>query len=114
MLVLDRAGPPALQLVLGVLTFGVLALVLLRQSAEVRAQTLVVVVFAAVVEVMASLVLDAYRYRFHNVPLYVPPAHGLVYLAAMALGRTRALRHTIEPSLVRSWSQAARGQPGAC
>jgi hypothetical protein len=51
-------------------------------------QTAVVVVFATAVEYTCSPLLEVYLYRFHNVPAYVPPGHGLVYLAALAIGRT--------------------------
>jgi hypothetical protein len=33
-----------------------------------------------------------YVYRFDNVPMYVPPGHGLVYLSAYALGHTEFVR----------------------
>ncbi len=33
-----------------------------------------------------------YVYRLHNVPAFVPPGHGLVYLAALALGRSTLFR----------------------
>ena len=32
-----------------------------------------------------SLVWGVYRYRLHNLPLFIPPAHGLVYLSGLAL-----------------------------
>src|SRR3954447_547740 len=71
---------------LGLLTWVVLAGTLLRVSPVVRAQTLVVVAFATCVEYVFSPTLDVYTYRFHNVPAFVPPGHGLVYLSAFALG----------------------------
>jgi hypothetical protein len=92
LLLIDSTATPLAQHALGVLTVGVLAVVLFAQPDWVRAQTMIVVAFAALVEVVASLGLDAYRYRFHNVPLYVPPAHGLVYLAALAIGGSRQIR----------------------
>lgn len=74
------------QRVLGLLTWVVLALALTRVEARVRAQTLVVVAFATCVEYLASPTLGIYTYRFHNVPAFVPPGHGLVYLSAYAMG----------------------------
>jgi hypothetical protein len=66
------------QLVLGGATW-VLLLVLLRPlPALARAQTLAVVAFATAGEVTGSLVWGVYRYRLHNLPLFIPPAHGLV------------------------------------
>ena len=64
---------------------GPLLLVALsRVSPVVRAQTAVVVVFATVVEYVFSPTLEVYTYRFDNVPAFVPPGHGLVYLSAFA------------------------------
>ena len=86
---LDRAGGGGglwQQRVLGLLTWLVLLAVLRRVSPVVRAQTLVVVVFATVVEYVFSPGLSVYSYRFDNVPAFVPPGHGLVYLSAFALG----------------------------
>ena len=50
-----------------------------------RAQALGVVAFATVGEVTGSLVWGVYHYRLHNLPLFIPPAHGLVYLSGIAL-----------------------------
>jgi hypothetical protein len=87
-LVLDADGGRWLQRGLGVLTWLVLASLLARESWLVRVQTAVVVVFAAAVEYTFAPLLEVYTYRFDNVPMYVPPGHGLVYLAALAIGRT--------------------------
>jgi hypothetical protein len=87
-LVLDRSGPMLEQVVLGLLTWGVLVAALARETPLVRAQTGVVVVLATIVEYTFSPLLEAYTYRLETVPAYVPPGHGLVYLAALALGRT--------------------------
>lgn len=54
----------------------------------VRAQVAVAVCFAVVGEYFASIYMQGYIYRFGNVPAYVPPGHGLVYLTAVALGRS--------------------------
>jgi hypothetical protein len=42
-------------------------------------------VFATVGEVTGSLVWGVYHYRLHNLPLFIPPAHGLVYLTGVAV-----------------------------
>lgn len=86
---LDRAaggGGIWLQRGLGLLTWLVLVAALVRVTPLVRAQTVVVVAFATVVEYVFSPTLHVYVYRFDNVPAYVPPGHGLVYLSAFALG----------------------------
>jgi hypothetical protein len=91
-LMIDADGTLWTQRLLGVLTWFVLVLVLARESPLVRAQTAVVVAFASAVEYTFSPLLEVYIYRFHNVPLYVPPGHGLVYLAALGIGRSSIVR----------------------
>ena len=76
------------QLALGALTFLVLGAALRPLPSLVRAQAIGVVLFATVGEVTGSLVWGVYHYRLHNLPLFIPPAHGLVYLSGVALSRT--------------------------
>ena len=92
LLALDRIASYPGQLALGVLTWVVLVAVLLRVPAERRAQALGVVCFATIGEVIGSLLWGVYTYRLHNLPLFVPPAHGLVYLTGVALA-TALARH---------------------
>ena len=73
------------QYALGAITWIVLVAALRRLPALARAQALGVVAFATVGEVTGSLVWGVYRYRLHNLPLFIPPAHGLVYLSGLAL-----------------------------
>ena len=73
------------QLVLGGLTWVALALALAAVSPLVRVQTLVVVAVATCGEIMGSIVWGVYTYRLENLPSFVPPAHGLVYLAGAAV-----------------------------
>lgn len=87
-LVVDARGTLAVQRGLGVTTWLVLGLLLAREAPLVRVQTLIVVAFASCIEYTFSPLLGVYTYRFDNVPAYVPPGHGLVYLAALAIGRT--------------------------
>jgi len=91
-LAVDARAGSGVQWLLGGATWGVLAILLVREAPLVRVQTLVVVVFASCVEYTFSPLLGVYLYRFHNVPAYVPPGHGLVYLAALAIGRTAFVR----------------------
>jgi len=76
------------QLALGALTFTVLAAALRPLPSLARAQTIGVVAFATIGEVTGSLVWGVYHYRLHNLPLFIPPAHGLVYLSGVALSRS--------------------------
>jgi hypothetical protein len=94
-LVLDADGTLNLQRALGFATWLMLAVALWREQPIVRTQALVVVVFATIVEYTFSPLLEVYTYRFDNVPAYVPPGHGLVYLAALALGRAAFVRRNL-------------------
>jgi hypothetical protein len=58
------------------------------ETGQVRAQVAIVVAFATCIEYAASPLLGVYTYRLHNVPAFVPPGHGMVYLAALSLGRS--------------------------
>ena len=73
------------QLALGALTAGVLAALLSIQRSTVRLQALAVVAIATLGEVVGSLVWGLYGYRLENLPTFVPPGHGLVYLGGLAL-----------------------------
>jgi hypothetical protein len=73
------------QLVLGAVTWLVLFAAIWPLEAILRAQVIGVVLFATGAEVTGSLVWGVYRYRLHNLPLFIPPAHGLVYLSGLAL-----------------------------
>ncbi len=83
------------QLVLGALTFMALAVALRPLPPLARAQTAGVVLFATVGEVTGSLVWGVYHYRLHDLPLFIPPAHGLVYLSGAALGRSLPSRTVV-------------------
>lgn len=97
---LDAGGSLTLQRALGALTWVLLVVVLRREQPLVRTQTLVVVAFATAVEYTFSPLLEVYTYRFDNVPAYVPPGHGLVYLAALALGRSTLVRRHLRTCVV--------------
>jgi hypothetical protein len=75
------------QLALGALTWLALLAALRPLVPLARAQALGVVLFATTGEVTGSLVWGVYHYRLHNLPLFIPPAHGLVYLSGLALAR---------------------------
>jgi hypothetical protein len=84
LLAVDTTVGLHVQLVLGGLTWLVLAAALRPLPGIARAQALGVVLFATVGEVTGSLVWGVYHYRLHNLPLFIPPAHGLVYLTGVA------------------------------
>ena len=83
------------QIVLGVLTLLVLAASLRPLAPLVQTQAVGVVLFATVGEVTGSLLWGVYHYRLHNLPLFIPPAHGLVYLSGVALSRSLRARAVV-------------------
>jgi len=107
LLALDHFATYPEQLALGVLTWAVLIGALTRVQLERRLQALGVVAFATVGEVTGSLVWGVYSYRLHNLPLFVPPAHGLVYLTgfsvALALARHRRALVMTAAAVAATW-----------
>jgi hypothetical protein len=81
------------QLVLGGITWVVLLLAARPLLPERRAQVAVVICAATLAEVTGSIVWGVYSYRLHNLPTFVPPAHGLVFMAGLALSDALR-RHT--------------------
>jgi hypothetical protein len=73
---------------LGVCGWIFLLGLLLGERPEVRIQVGIAVIFATIGEHFASPYMGGYTYRFGNVPAYVPPGHGMVYLTAVALARS--------------------------
>jgi len=91
---LDTGAALAQQRLLGAGTWLLLLGLLARESRATRVQVGVVVAFASAVEHVFAGWLGVYVYRLENVPAFVPPGHGLVYLAALCLGRSAwAHRH---------------------
>ena len=113
---LDSAAGIWRQRLVGLLTWALLIAILRRQPRSVRAQVGVVIVIATCVEYTASPLLGLYTYRLHNVPSYVPPGHGLVYLAALNIGRS-ALADRLRMPLVDVRARSLRrlgAVGGAC
>jgi hypothetical protein len=76
------------QLLLGVVTWLVFAAALAPLDTEGRIRALLVVAAATCMEVIGSIVWGVYSYRLGNLPLFVPPGHGLVYLTGLSLTQT--------------------------
>jgi hypothetical protein len=83
------------QYALGALTWLVLLGALSLVSPERRAQTLVVIGAATCGEILGSIVWGVYTYRLENLPSFVPPAHGLVYLGGVALAGSLVRRERV-------------------
>jgi hypothetical protein len=85
LLAVDTAVDARAQLLLGLAAWVAFALALRGVSNVLRTQALVVVAVATGAEVLGSIVWGVYTYRLENLPSFVPPSHGLVYLAGAAL-----------------------------
>jgi hypothetical protein len=102
LLAVDTQVSLGVQLALGAVTWLVLAAAIWPLAAIVRAQVIGVVLFATVAEVTGSLIWGVYRYRLHNLPLFIPPAHGLVYLSGVALAAVIPARPLVAVAAVGS------------
>ncbi len=85
---IDSVASIELQYALGVAGWVSLISLLYGECHYVRAQVLVAVTFATIGEHFASIYMAGYTYRLENVPAFVPPGHGIVYLTAVVLGRS--------------------------
>jgi hypothetical protein len=85
---IDSVASKELQYALGVGGWVSLIYLLLGECKYVRAQVFIAVSFATIGEHFASIFMAGYTYRLENVPAFVPPGHGVVYLTAVVLGRT--------------------------
>jgi hypothetical protein len=82
------------QLILGLVTWIVFLAALVPLTPEGRLRALLVVAAATCMEVVGSIIWGVYTYRLGNLPLFVPPGHGLVYLTGLSLTQTRLVsRH---------------------
>jgi hypothetical protein len=94
-LALDRVVWLPGQYVLGLLCWVMLGLALRSATRAERVQTLVVIAVATCFEIIGSIIWGAYIYRHHNLPMFVPPGHGMVYLFGLRLSQTEWVRaHT--------------------
>jgi hypothetical protein len=93
-LALDTQVDARQQLVLGLAAWVALAVALRGVPRLLGAQALVVVVVATCAEVVGSIVWGVYTYRLENLPSFVPPCHGLVYLAGASLAAWAAPRRS--------------------
>ena len=64
---------------------------------------------ATLFEVYGSLIWGGYTYRLHNIPLYVPPGHALVYVFGItAIVPTVRPRFTAACSATACWRSLLR------
>ena len=85
---IDVDASPQLQNALGVAAWAYIVFLLMGEDNFVRLQVVIAIAFATLGEHFASVYMQGYIYRFENVPAFVPPGHGAVYLSAVALARS--------------------------
>lgn len=86
---LDSIASYELQLALGIAGYITLLGLLQGESEYIKYQIIVAIVFATIGEHFASIFMQGYVYRLGNIPAFVPPGHGIVYLTAVVLGRSK-------------------------
>ncbi len=89
------------QLLATLLTLGLFFWILHNTNPRLRRLMLIGVAVATVGEVSFTLLIGMYEYRLHNVPLYVPPGHAILYAAVFQFIR--------EPWVRRHARQVAMG-----
>ncbi|MGZ5375130.1 MAG: hypothetical protein ACXWEF_01615 [Solirubrobacterales bacterium] len=91
-LAVDHFVGSSTQLLLGAATWLILIASCAPLGREDRTRALLVVAVATCAEVLGSIVLGAYTYRLENLPAFVPPGHGLVYLAGLRISQSSLVR----------------------
>lgn len=97
---IDSLASHDLQLMLGLAAWLCLIGLLHGECPQIRAQVVIAVIFATLGEYFASIYMAGYTYRLNNVPAFVPPGHGIVYLTAVVIGRS---------GLVQQWARKITG-----
>jgi hypothetical protein len=84
-LFLDRNATLGQQLALAASTWVFLIFALWLSPPSERVQVISMIFVASCCECIGSLLWGVYRYRLENIPMYVPPGHGLFFLMAVRL-----------------------------
>lgn len=98
---LDHFASEGQQLLLGTATWLLLIAACVPLTSRGRARVLLVMIVATCAEVLGSIVLGAYTYRLENLPAFVPPGHGLVYLAGLRISQSGLVREH-RPAFLRA------------
>ena len=84
---LDALGPDGAQALVNGWTWAALFWVVWQSSPQHRRELAACVALATLGELFLMEVWGLYHYRLHNLPLFIPPGHALVFTAAMRLSR---------------------------
>ncbi len=99
-LALDARSDLALQVALGGATWAFVGIAAMTAQRRERVQFLAMIAVATCYEGIGSIIWGLYRYRLGNLPMYVPPGHGLFYLAALRLSSLPILRRHARPVIM--------------
>jgi hypothetical protein len=91
-LALDRGADRVGEAAIGVATWGALLFACRSLEPLDRARVAALVLVATAGEVVGSLILGWYTYRRGDLPAFVPPGHGLVYLTGLRVSRSAFVR----------------------
>lgn len=83
----DALGRPGAQSLVSLWTWGALLWVLAHTTPTHRRELVACVVMATAGELFLMEVWGLYHYRLHNLPLFIPPGHALVFTAAIRISR---------------------------
>lgn len=97
LLALDIWATRREQMLLGAATWILLAAAIAFFARGYGARVLVVVAVATCFEVLGSIIWGVYRYRHGNLPMFIPPGHGLVYLSGVAISQLAFVRRNLRP-----------------
>lgn len=86
-LLVDQHVQPWGQDAVSIVTWTMLLFWLARSTADTRTSMILCVVYATAGEIFLSMGWGLYEYRLNNIPLFVPPAHALVFVLGIAISK---------------------------
>lgn len=86
-LLVDQHVPVWGQDAVSIVTWAMLLYWLANSAPDTRTSMILCVLYATAGEIFLSLGWGLYEYRLHNIPLFVPPAHALVFVLGIAITR---------------------------
>ncbi|MSO41655.1 MAG: hypothetical protein EXQ70_07155 [Solirubrobacterales bacterium] len=89
---LDHYASLGQQFAIGAMTWGALIFACMPLDPRERARVAIVVIVATGAEVLGSIIFGVYTYRLENLPAFVPPGHGLVYLAGLRISQSALVK----------------------
>jgi hypothetical protein len=86
-LLVDQHIPVWGQDAVSIVTWAMLLFWLARSTPDTRTSMILCVAYATAGEIFLSLGWGLYEYRLNNIPLFVPPAHALVFVLGIAISK---------------------------